>query len=299
MKHIKLFESFNEQKKLFAYIANNEAEKLIKDNSKNLVINECFYSGSGIDNLVTLLESNGFISPEDFLVTEEAGSVKTIGLKDDVLHVEVSNHKYAYGQKEGDLDISDIARKFEKMLQFSTWRALNWLKKHTVLIKGGKNQEQIDIDKLEENEKAKNYMFFENVQLIKEFISKIEAIDKSAIDQLLERGHDWATDHISTAKDDVEEVCNFLCTNVPNDIVIGVKEAVDPKLQQYTGKRIKLTKMGVDPRSGKPDPNPIPPGTEGTVIKVDDMGTLHVKWDNGRSLGIVPEVDKFTIIAKK
>lgn len=32
-------------------------------------------------------------------------------------------------------------------------------------------------------------------------------------------------------------------------------------------------------------------GTLGTVFRVDDIGTIHVKWDNGSTLGIVPEVD--------
>ena len=30
-----------------------------------------------------------------------------------------------------------------------------------------------------------------------------------------------------------------------------------------------------------------PLGTKGTVVAVDDIGTIHVKWDNGSSLGIV------------
>jgi len=31
----------------------------------------------------------------------------------------------------------------------------------------------------------------------------------------------------------------------------------------------------------------IPAGTLGTVQLVDDVGTLHVKWDNGSFLGLV------------
>ena len=30
-----------------------------------------------------------------------------------------------------------------------------------------------------------------------------------------------------------------------------------------------------------------PPGTTGTVIHVDDMGTIHVAWDTGSSIGVV------------
>ncbi len=34
-----------------------------------------------------------------------------------------------------------------------------------------------------------------------------------------------------------------------------------------------------------------PTGTEGTVIGVDDTGTVHVAWDNGSSLGVVMDKD--------
>ena len=33
-------------------------------------------------------------------------------------------------------------------------------------------------------------------------------------------------------------------------------------------------------------------GTKGTVICVDDVGTIHVRWDNGSKLGVAYEVDK-------
>lgn len=40
-------------------------------------------------------------------------------------------------------------------------------------------------------------------------------------------------------------------------------------------------------------PHPVESGTRGTVEHVDDMGTIHMSWDNGRTLGIVPGEDEF------
>lgn len=41
------------------------------------------------------------------------------------------------------------------------------------------------------------------------------------------------------------------------------------------------------------DSQAILPGTRGTVNYVDDLGTIHMKWDNGRTLGICPQEDSF------
>jgi len=58
------------------------------------------------------------------------------------------------------------------------------------------------------------------------------------------------------------------------------------KEQYPPGTRICLDSMG-------DDPNPVPSGTKGTVSFVDDCGTVFCEFDNGRSLGICPEVDRF------
>ena len=55
------------------------------------------------------------------------------------------------------------------------------------------------------------------------------------------------------------------------------------------GTRIMLDCMGDDPR-------PIAPGTIGTVYVVDDMGTVHCTFDNGRRLGLIPGEDSFHVI---
>ena len=63
------------------------------------------------------------------------------------------------------------------------------------------------------------------------------------------------------------------------------------------GDRIRLIKMSNDP-------NPIEPGTTGTVRKIDTVymfGEDHliVDWDNGRGLHLIVGVDEFEVIEKR
>ena len=64
------------------------------------------------------------------------------------------------------------------------------------------------------------------------------------------------------------------------------------KEQYPPGTRIRLNSME-DPYA------PIAPGTEGVVDFVDDIGTIHMKWNNSRSLGIVPGEDSFSVLPPK
>ena len=41
------------------------------------------------------------------------------------------------------------------------------------------------------------------------------------------------------------------------------------------------------------DPQRVENNTRGTVMTVDDMGHIHVNWDNGRSLALIPSEDDF------
>ena len=52
------------------------------------------------------------------------------------------------------------------------------------------------------------------------------------------------------------------------------------------GTRIELIKMN-DPYA------PVPAGTRGTVEFVDDIGQIAMRWDNGRTLALVPSEDIF------
>ena len=53
-----------------------------------------------------------------------------------------------------------------------------------------------------------------------------------------------------------------------------------------SGTRIVLNSMGNDPR-------PIENGVRGTVEAVDDIGTVHCRFDNSRRLGLIEGEDDF------
>lgn len=69
------------------------------------------------------------------------------------------------------------------------------------------------------------------------------------------------------------------------------------QIESYKEKYPKETRIQLD-RMGD-DPNPIPNGTKGTVMFVDDAGSVFCKFDNGRSLGMCPEVDSFHKISEQ
>ena len=41
---------------------------------------------------------------------------------------------------------------------------------------------------------------------------------------------------------------------------------------------------------------PILPGTVCEVTHIDDAGSVHMKWENGSSLALIPEVDSFRVV---
>ena len=64
----------------------------------------------------------------------------------------------------------------------------------------------------ENKSEIKHYMFFSNLHTIKEKVDTLLSMDKKKIDKMLDDGHDWATEHIATSKDDVEEVYNWIAS---------------------------------------------------------------------------------------
>ena len=67
------------------------------------------------------------------------------------------------------------------------------------------------------------------------------------------------------------------------------RETVERLRRQYpAGTRIELLSMD--------DPQAPPEGTRGTVLAVDDIGSLIVAWDNDSSLNVAYGIDQVRIL---
>lgn len=66
----------------------------------------------------------------------------------------------------------------------------------------------------------------------------------------------------------------------------------DTPSQKLIGKRVRLVRCN-DGRTRLRE------GTEGVVTMIDDMGTLHVDWDDGTKLGLVwADGDRWAIVSR-
>ena len=59
-------------------------------------------------------------------------------------------------------------------------------------------------------ERTENYMFFSNLEQIRRQCDILLNLDKNVIEDILQNGHDWADDHVSVAKENIDQVLDFL-----------------------------------------------------------------------------------------
>jgi hypothetical protein len=63
-------------------------------------------------------------------------------------------------------------------------------------------------------EEIQNEMFFQNLKKIDDLIYKLNLLDKDIIDKTISDGNDWVSDHLTSAKDDLEEIYDFLSSYI-------------------------------------------------------------------------------------
>ena len=62
----------------------------------------------------------------------------------------------------------------------------------------------------EEEQRSNRYMFFSNLQQMRRQCDMLLDLDESMLEEILDNGHDWAQDHISEAKNNMDQVFDFL-----------------------------------------------------------------------------------------
>ena len=65
--------------------------------------------------------------------------------------------------------------------------------------------------------RSNRYMFFSNLEQMRRQCDLLLDLDKSMVEGILENGHDWAQDHIAEAKNNMDQVFDFLMNESKKD----------------------------------------------------------------------------------
>ena len=106
--------------------------------------------------------------------------------------------------------------------------------------------------KLVEQRETENYMFFGNLEQMKRQLDNLMSLDPSYIDQVLQNGHDWADDHISKAKENLDHVYEFFMNELSSEDTLYESE----EMGEAKKKKNKLCARGISAAKAKYDVYP-------------------------------------------
>jgi hypothetical protein len=97
-----------------------------------------------------------------------------------------------------------------------------------------KNLDRLIKQVLREDHESSRYMFFSNLEQMKRQCEILLDMDHNEIESILENGHDWAQDHISEAKNNMDQVFDFLMNETERD---GMEMDVDNNVVMMEGRK--------------------------------------------------------------
>ena len=83
---------------------------------------------------------------------------------------------------------------------------------------------------VKENDRTENYMFFSNLQQIHRQCEMLMKMNPQELDQIIQNGHDWADDHVSEAKNNMDQVFDFFM----NETKSKDKQDVSADMDQFS-----------------------------------------------------------------
>ena len=73
------------------------------------------------------------------------------------------------------------------------------------------------IKKVLEEQRSDRYMFFSNLEQMRRQCDMLLELERDMVDSILDNGHDWAQDHIAEAKNNMDQVFDFLMNEIKGD----------------------------------------------------------------------------------
>jgi hypothetical protein len=95
---------------------------------------------------------------------------------------------------------------------------------------------------MEEEHMSSRYMFFSNLEQMRRQCDLLLDLDREMVESILENGHDWAQDHISEAKNNMDQVFDFIMNESKKD-GMEMSMNIDDKDMMSEGKKKSGTKL--------------------------------------------------------
>jgi len=95
----------------------------------------------------------------------------------------------------------------------------------------------------EEKKNSSRYMFFSNLQQMRRQCDLLLDLDEQMVEDILDHGHDWAQDHIAEAKNNMDQVFDFLMNESKKDGMELSMNMDDKDMVMMEGKKKTGTKL--------------------------------------------------------
>ena len=84
-------------------------------------------------------------------------------------------------------------------------------------------------------EQSDRYMFFSNLEQMRRQCDLLLDLERDMVDSILDNGHDWAQDHIAEAKNNLDQVFDFLMNETKKDGMELSMNVDDGDMMEDTG----------------------------------------------------------------
>jgi hypothetical protein len=93
------------------------------------------------------------------------------------------------------------------------------------------------VKKVLNEQKSERYMFFSNLEQMRRQCDLLLKMDKNMVESILDNGHDWAQDHISESKNNMDQVFDFLMNETTRDGMKSSTNIDDEDMVMMEGKK--------------------------------------------------------------
>ena len=92
-------------------------------------------------------------------------------------------------------------------------------------------------------EQSDRYMFFSNLEQMRRQCDLLLDLERDMVDSILDNGHDWAQDHVAEAKNNLDQVFDFLMNETKRDGMELSMDVDDKDMVMMEGRKKAGTKL--------------------------------------------------------